>query len=47
MNKNFDELLEQFKIIARKRWIKGISNGHGNIGLTFENELGKKVDTNV
>jgi len=46
MNKNFEELLKQFKIIARKRWIKGISNGHGNIGLTFENELGKKVDTN-
>ena len=45
MNKNFEELLSQFKTIARKRWIKGISNGHGNIGLTFENELGKKIDT--
>ena len=46
MNKNFEELLKQFKIIARKKWIKGISSGHGNIGLTFENELGKKIDTN-
>ena len=46
MNKNFEQLLKQFKIIARKKWIKGVSNGHGNIGLTFENELGKKVDTN-
>jgi len=46
MNKDFNMLLKEFKSIARKKWIKGISNGHGNIGLTFENELGKKVDTN-
>ena len=46
MNKNFEHLLKQFKIISKKRWIKGISNGHGNVGLTFENELGKKIDTN-
>lgn len=46
MNKNFGILLREFKTIAKKRWIKGVSNGHGNIGLTFENELGKKVDTN-
>lgn len=46
MNKDFNILLNEFKRIARKKWISGISNGHGNIGLTFENELGKKVDTN-
>ena len=45
MNNNFEKLLKQFKIIARKRWIRGITNGHGNVGLTFEHELGKKVDT--
>ena len=46
MNKNFDELLKKFKIIARKRWIESVTNGHGNIGLTFEYELGKKIDSN-
>lgn len=46
MKKNFNELIKNFQTIAGKRWIKSISNGNGNIGLTFENELGKKIDTN-
>ena len=46
MNDNFNDLLKKFKTIARKRWIEGISNGHGNIGLTFEQEIGKNIDTN-
>ena len=46
MNNNHKDLIEQFKKIAKKRWINGIGSGHGNIGLTFENELGKKVDSN-
>ena len=46
MNKNFEELILKFKKIARKRWIQGVTNGHGNIGLTFESEIGKKVDSN-
>ena len=46
MNENFKNLLNEFIIIANKGWIKSISNGHGTVGLTFEKELGKKVDTN-
>ncbi|MBQ7140324.1 MAG: MvaI/BcnI restriction endonuclease family protein [Bacilli bacterium] len=46
MNENFENLIEKFKVIARKRWIKGVTKGYGNVGLTFENELGKKIDTN-
>lgn len=45
MNENFKDLVFNFKKIAKKRWIKGVSCGHGNIGLTFEHELGKKVDS--
>lgn len=45
MNHNFKSLLKEFIIISNKGWIKSISNGHGTVGLTFENELGKKVDT--
>jgi len=46
MNQNFKNLLKQFIIIANKKWIKSVSKGHGTIGLTFEHELGKKVDAN-
>jgi len=45
MNDNFNELLNKFKNICDKKWIPSVSNGHGTIGLTFEHELGKKVDT--
>lgn len=46
MDKNFKDLLNKFKNICDKKWIPSVSNGHGTIGLTFEHELGKKVDTN-
>lgn len=46
MNENFKELVAIFKKIARKKWIKRVTKGHGNIGLTFEKELEKKIDTN-
>lgn len=46
MNKNFNDLIDKFKIISKKKWIKSYYKGHGTIGLTFEKELGKKIDTN-
>ena len=46
MNKNFNELIKNFKVIAKKKWIKSPYKGHGTIGLTFEKELGKKIDSN-
>ena len=46
MNNNFNDLIKKFKIIAKKKWIKSYYKGHGNIGLTFEKELDKKIDTN-
>lgn len=45
MNENFKDLLNKFKNICDKKWIPSVSNGHGTIGLTFEHELGKKIDT--
>lgn len=45
MDKDFNELREKFKLIAKKKWIKSVTKGHGNIGLTFEKEIGKKIDT--
>lgn len=41
-NKN---LIEEFKKIANKGWIKGVNNRIGSVGLTFEKELGKKPDS--
>ena len=40
MNKNFNDLIDKFKIISKKKWIKSYYKGHGTIGLTFEKELG-------
>lgn len=45
MTKDFNKLLNEFRIIAKKRWIQSQYTGHGTIGLTFEKELGKKIDT--
>jgi len=45
MDKNSEKLIEKFKEIAEKGWIKGISTSWGNNGLTFEHELGKAPDS--
>ena len=43
---NFNDLIEKFNIISEKGYIKGISNNYKNsCGLTFENEIGKSVDS--
>ena len=44
MNENINVLIKQFTKISRKRWIHSTGNGHGNVGMTFEHELGKKLD---
>lgn len=47
MNNNEDlkKLINKFKTIAQKKYIKGTSKHTNAIGLTFENELGKKTDS--
>lgn len=45
MTKEKASLLEEFKKISNKKWIKSINNNHSSVGLTFENELGKKADS--
>lgn len=35
----------EFIRICNKRWIKGVNNNCSSVGLTFENELGKKADS--
>ena len=39
------KLILNFINIANKGWIEGKFNGIGNVGLTFEDELGKKYDS--
>ena len=41
-NKN---LIDTFKLIAKKRYIKGVNMYSNSIGLTFEKELNKKADS--
>ena len=45
MTKEEKNLLDKFKKIAEKRWIKGINNYTNGAGLTFESLLGKKEDS--
>ena len=44
MNDEVKKLIDNFKIIANKKWIKSVSRGFGSIGLTFEKELSKSPD---
>lgn len=45
MDKHFNKLINEFKKTAAKKWIKSPYKGHGTIGLTFEKEIGKKIDS--
>ena len=42
---DYQKLLEEFKNIANKLWIKGVNNYTNSVGLTLENLLGKKSDS--
>ena len=44
MSKYYDNLLNNFKKISSKNWIKSINHNQGGVGVTFENELNKKSD---
>ena len=44
MNKDIQKLVEEFKRISNKGWIKSSSYSHGAVGNVFERELGKKAD---
>jgi len=44
MNEDILKLVDNFKLIANKKWIKSVSKSFGSIGLTFEKELNKKPD---
>lgn len=41
---NQSDLIKKFISIAKKGWIKSVKENHGGVGMTFENELGKKPD---
>lgn len=44
IQENMKNLLEKFKEISRKGWIKSIDKGTGSVGLTLERILDKKPD---
>ena len=44
LNKEINDLVEEFKRVAKKRWIKSEFKSFGSIGLTFEKELRKNPD---
>lgn len=44
INADEKKLINEFHLIAKKRWIKSISKSFGSVGITFEKELNKKAD---
>ena len=45
MDKTSQKLADLFKEISLKGWIEGVGKSWGNIGLTFEHEIGKLPDS--
>ena len=45
MNESCKNLLEEFKLISKMNFIKGINNFTNSCGLTFESLLNKKTDS--
>ncbi len=45
MEENYKKLIEKFESISKLKWVKGINANKNSVGLTFENLLGKKVDS--
>jgi len=45
MDNNIKVLLEKFDKINKKGWIEGVNKSPSSVGLTFERELDKKIDT--
>lgn len=41
----FHNIIKEFRIINKLRWIPAVSLATGAVGLTFEKQLGKQVDT--
>ena len=46
MDNNSKKLINTFKEISKKGWIKSTSKGWGGVGLTFEHKMGKQPDSN-
>ena len=42
MEQNIEEFALKFTEIKNLNWIEGTSNGKGNVGITFENIIGKE-----
>ena len=42
INECINDLKLKFNTINERGWIKASSHGNGNVGITFENELGKE-----
>lgn len=42
MNNNIKILNEKFLKVKNLNWIKATSKGNGNVGITFENAIGKE-----
>lgn len=44
-DRNFNLLIDKFNDISKKGYIRSINNNNNSNGLTFEKEIGKKVDS--
>ena len=46
INKTIKPIVDEFKNILKRDWISGANdNSFGNVGITFEREIGKSPDS--
>lgn len=45
INNKYDNLINEFKSITKRRWIKSVNNNTNGVGLTFEKLLNKEPDS--
>lgn len=45
MTETDEKIIEEFKRISKKGWIKTVQNSWSGVGITFESELNKESDT--
>lgn len=44
-NEKYDNLINNFKIISKKGWLKTVATNTSGVGLTFERQLNKQPDS--
>ena len=46
IDKTIKHIVDEFKVVLKRDWVAGVNdNSFGNVGITFEREIGKSPDS--